>query len=561
VYDCNQEGGIARLLLMLMVAVLCAAQAAQAAAPRDALATLPTLRSETSIETFDASENGVRRRSDETLNTHWDMLWAPPRVRLLQGDIGVRLSYATDVQDQTQYPRGAGGSSTVRDVFDLQLDLATGPVAMRHHLLRSDTRYPGAGGRQSLQTQQLALSQVSYRLPFGVTTQLSDNSTLSYSGPGSVLGRGTEQQTTTALAEYEPPKVALQQRLRFETSKTTTRNPVAGTSTDGSSEIVEARRVVPLGHVGSLDWTYRSQHDSNSPSALGEGVAASTVQSTQRVRVSGAVRNSPLSYGADFLSATSSADLQPYRENTTTEVQLQFRPVSKNGLGSTLDFHSRQEQSKLRGSSPSDSNALHNWVVWGFRPHKRIDSKLQYHQYRTTDNLADLLTRDQDRLDANIGYNLPGSTGGRLDLHLWQDVSMGRQSGYSEEGLELRNRVVLGKAASVTFDYRAQLRDDSYVAHALSLTTERVATGISYEIVPGNGLTLVGRWAQAVELREGGSFRFDDDHVDLDLTWAPDWQWQYFLHIDGDTESTQDLVSGYRYANSDLVHAGVSFRF
>lgn len=525
---------------------------------------MPAISNETYIDTVDAEEDGRSTESNEQFHSNWNILWVPDRISFAQGALDLRLQYVSELTDSTYFPRGSIGSgSRLRDSFDMQLDLDVSQMHMRHKLTRGDTHHAGVGGLHEAETGQNISSSISYRLPVGVSANLTDNTSLNYQGPQSVLDRGSEMHDTTATLEYGPPKVALDQHLKFETRKSTTRNPGKGAGTDGASELVEAQREIPLGNIGSLSWYYQHIEDSQSPSSLGDGIAGTTIREAQRVGLRGAVKDSPVSYSLDLQAATKQNPGGTFEDNSSSDLHLQLRPNAAGQRPMSLDVFSHLDQNRQHGSSDSETNSLHNWLVWSFRPHNRVEATFQFSQLRRTDDVRQQLEEDRDNVDAKMSYTLPGSKGGRLDFHLWQDTQATSDSSYIKEGMELQNQVVLGKAASVTFLYNTHTESNSTLGSSDPQVTQYVTTGVTYDVHPAPGFNLYGTWYHDLRLRDEHLFRFDGNHLLLNLNYLPDpisARWQYYLQLDSDAESTEDL-SGRGYATRDSVKAGVSFRF
>jgi hypothetical protein len=189
-----------------------------------------------------------------------------------------------------------------------------------------------------------------------------------------------------------------------------------------------------------------------------------------------------------------------------------------------------------------------------------VDTTLQYNQNQTTDDVRHELTRDQDRVDANMTYRLPGSKGGQLGLHLWQDVDSSELGAYSIEGVALNNQLVLGKNASLSFNYDSHSESHSTLGSSVPRTVDYLQTEVIYEITPGSGLTMRGAWRRDLQLQDPEDSRLTGDEMVIDVSYTPDYKWRYYLHIDSDTEG---LVSprDEAYRDSDNVTAGVSFRF
>jgi hypothetical protein len=533
-----------------------------AAAPKDAIANLPSVSNDTYVESFSSDINHSIESSNETFGTRTEVLWSPqPRIALGHGDVGLRLDYIADVFSQTSFPRSVRGSTdNRRDTWDMQLDLHVDGLQATEHFQRADLISPAEQGRKNIGIFQLAATQFRYQLPFGICAQVSDNTSLNYNSPQGVNGSGGEQHSTTATLDYTPAKVGLSQHLKFETNKSSTDNPPIGAHTDYAYEVLEAYREIPLGSVGSLNWAYQHREDSSGSGNIGAVVAANTISEAQQVGVRGGVKDSPVSYGFDFRQSTQQGPVQPYLEHTTTAMQLRLAPQSSSAHGTSLQLDSMIDTTRVPAQA-SDFSSLQNTLTWNLRPHPRFDSRLTYSQWRTTDNALHELTRDEDRLDAFAGYNFPGRTGGRLDLHFWQDEQAGNRFPFSEDGVELNNEVILGKAASVTFNYAAHDRADNNGSMTLPNLTDYMSTGVTYEIHPGPNLSLYSRWAQSVQVQHNGDLRVDSGHIDLNLTYNPSWEWQYSLTVNGDSDNTHDLQSGDVYRNTDRINARVSFRF
>lgn len=536
------------------------------AAPRDAIRPMPTLTHTSEFRIKQSEGEGAPVYEDNYTYT-WDALWLPPPVPLGNAaSLMVQTHYTLTMTDFLNRISGISADGR-RDNYEVLVRLDNpGGLWAQYRLAESDTQSNQSPSLQPRTLRSGTTRNVNLRwnkagLPV-ISYEHRQSSTYGFLGTDQT--DSSEELFTGWQAEFRSDAGQVGQRYFARFEDTRQQNFGQGFLPSSKQKMhLEGDRRVNLGALGGLQLGYEYNEVSDGLPALGNIAApgsSTTWETITGLALGGNVSGMPLRYDFGDRTRYVSYSAQPGGRQNDRRLQLTFTPPVPQGRSAALVCV--QEYAENVDAS-SNTAKLDQQLSWNYTLNPRTSGSFAFQTISETDRLVQLANRDQQVVNAELHYNVPGNRG-QWSAYYSQNLQRQPQLQQSNvnDTVTVNSLFPLGRSASMAMFYSQSYSTSFSSPLSLPHGTDYTLAGFRYSLQGDQGLGLDATWQQQLRGYPGAN-KVNTQILDLTLSYQTAATWRYSLTLHAQDGTTTPTLSphGFDYATENTIVALVTYSF
>jgi hypothetical protein len=546
----------------------CALAGRAQAAPRDAIANLPSINTDISAVTS-ASNNSGRLTHSEDFTAAWDIDPKLPSINLgpaatLTWQAHFRLELK-ETENNINGERGGWRSETPW----MKFTIGTGNLTATHFFSQSDSYSPLPTYERAWDGGNRTETVLAWAPPNGLPiVRLTRSTSRTYHLNGTIPLTMSEREHTGVYSTYTRENQYA--RLWYEANTSLDRwqgllDPNSSASRNFSTT-VNSNALLKLGDMGNLVTSISMSDSSNSKQKdLNDSVDRTLSYSSS---IAGDVKNFPLKYGVSYSGVTVAYSYGATYMRSDRKISFDYTMPPLRRASTSFQYSNEySDESGDANSIPvanSTETQTFKWIPQ-FNPLTR--GELAYSLQNKTSVADSTRTSEQRGIAGSLSYSIPKRKGSVILSYNNYDVSDPRtatRTTGSSYGISNSNQ--LGNQSSIGFIYSHANYDAYYGSNGVSNGNENSNASVSYNLWLAGNFSVSSTWQQSFQRTYQSGRDIDqtdaNQSIDCTFTYYPIPDWTYTFKINGrDSASFKPDTNLRSYSSGDMITLTINHQF